>query len=134
VAQGLPGDSEAVAQQLGAVHPVLDYDLEIRTVLCSTNAIESLNARYRRAVNAKGHFPTEQAAIKTLYLVTRSLDPKGARTGTMGDPMEAGPERRLRGPVAGSGEPLTTNARYTVHLTDSPAALPQASWSAASTC
>lgn len=38
---------------------------------------ESLNARYRRAVNAKGHFPTEQAAMKTLYLVTRSLDPKG---------------------------------------------------------
>ena len=42
-----------------------------------TNAIESQNARYRRAVNAKGHFPTEQAAMKTLYLVTRSLDPKG---------------------------------------------------------
>jgi transposase-like protein len=31
-------------------------------VLCSTNAIESLNARYRRAVKARGHFPTEQAA------------------------------------------------------------------------
>ncbi|WP_442277106.1 MULTISPECIES: IS256 family transposase [unclassified Terrabacter] len=57
--------------------PFLAYDLEIRKVLCSTNAIESLNARYRRAVNAKGHFPTEQAALKTLYLVTRSLDPKG---------------------------------------------------------
>ena len=57
--------------------PFLDYDIEIRKVLCSTNAIESLNARYRRAVNAKGHFPTEQAALKTLYLVTRSLDPKG---------------------------------------------------------
>ena len=41
--------------------PFLDYDLEIRTVLCSTNAIESLNARYRRAVRARGHFPTEQA-------------------------------------------------------------------------
>ena len=34
-------------------------------MLCSTNAIESLNARYRRAVNTKGHFPTEQAALKT---------------------------------------------------------------------
>jgi Transposase, Mutator family len=44
-------------------------------VLCSTNAIESLNARYRRAVKARGHFPSEQAAIKCLYLVTRSLDP-----------------------------------------------------------
>jgi putative transposase len=37
--------------------PFGDYDLEIRTVICSTNAIESLNARYRRAVKARGHFP-----------------------------------------------------------------------------
>jgi putative transposase len=57
--------------------PFLDYDLEIRRVLCSTNAIESLNARYRRAVRARGHFPTEAAAMKCLYLVTRSLDPTG---------------------------------------------------------
>ena len=57
--------------------PFLDYDVEIRAVLCSTNAIESLNARYRRAVRARGHFPTEQAAMKCLYLVTRSLDPTG---------------------------------------------------------
>ncbi|MFC5098926.1 IS256 family transposase [Amycolatopsis plumensis] len=57
--------------------PFLDYDVEIRTMICSTNAIESLNARYRRAVRARGHFPTEQAAMKCLYLVTRSLDPTG---------------------------------------------------------
>ena len=58
--------------------PFLDYDLEIRRVICSTNAIESLNARYRRAIKARGHFPNEQAALKCLYLVTRSLDPTGA--------------------------------------------------------
>src|SRR5215813_5646295 len=57
--------------------PFLDYDIEIRQVICTTNAIESLNARYRRAVKARGHFPTEQAALKCLYLVTRSLDPTG---------------------------------------------------------
>jgi len=57
--------------------PFLDYDVEIRQVICSTNAIESLNARYRRAVRARGHFPSEQAALKCLYLVTRSLDPTG---------------------------------------------------------
>ncbi len=57
--------------------PFLDYDVEIRRVICSTNAIESLNARYRRAIKARGHFPTEQAALKCLYLVTRSLDPTG---------------------------------------------------------
>jgi len=53
------------------------YDVEIRRVICSTNAIESLNARYRRAIKARGHFPNEQAALKCLYLVTRSLDPTG---------------------------------------------------------
>jgi putative transposase len=58
--------------------PFLDYDIEIRRVICSTNAIESLNARYRRAIKARGHFPTEQAALKCLYMVTRSLDPTGA--------------------------------------------------------
>ncbi len=57
--------------------PFLDYDIEIRRMICSTNAIESLNARYRRAIRARGHFPTEQAAMKCLYLVTRSLDPTG---------------------------------------------------------
>ena len=57
--------------------PFLDYDVEIRTVICSTNAIESLNARLRRAIKARGHFPTELAALKCLYLVIRSLDPTG---------------------------------------------------------
>jgi transposase-like protein len=57
--------------------PFLDYDIEIRKIICSTNAIESLNARYRRAVLARGHFPTDQAALKCIYLVTRSLDPTG---------------------------------------------------------
>ena len=57
--------------------PFLEYDPEIRKIICTTNAIESLNSRYRRAVNARGHFPTEQAALKCLYLVTRSLDPTG---------------------------------------------------------
>ena len=57
--------------------PFLAYDVEIRRVICSTNAIESVNARFRRATRARGHFPNEQAALKTLYLVTRSMDPKG---------------------------------------------------------
>jgi putative transposase len=57
--------------------PFLDYDVEVRRVICTTNAIESLNARYRRAIRARGHFPTELAALKCLYLATRSLDPTG---------------------------------------------------------
>lgn len=55
--------------------PFLAYEVKVRRILFSTNAIESLNARYRRAVRARGYFPNEQAALKCLYLVTRSLDP-----------------------------------------------------------
>lgn len=57
--------------------PFLDLDIEIRHLLSSTNAIESLNARFRKAIDARGHFPNEQAAMKVLYLAVRSLDPKG---------------------------------------------------------
>ena len=42
--------------------PFLEYDVEIRRVICTTNAIESINARYRRAVRARGHFPTREPA------------------------------------------------------------------------
>jgi transposase-like protein len=57
--------------------PFLAFDREIRTLITTTNAIESLNARFRRSVKARGHFPTEQAALKHLYLVILSLDPTG---------------------------------------------------------
>jgi putative transposase len=57
--------------------PFLQFDTEIRTIICTTNAIESINARIRRAVNARGHFPNEQAALKCVYLAIMSLDPTG---------------------------------------------------------
>jgi len=57
--------------------PFLAFPVEIRTILYSTNAIESLNARFRRSVKARGHFPNDQAALKHLYLVVASLDPTG---------------------------------------------------------
>ncbi|WP_374201174.1 transposase [Agromyces sp. S2-1-8] len=53
----------------------LDWDIEIRRAICSTNAIESLNApQPPRPLGARGHFPNAGAALKYLYLVTRSLD------------------------------------------------------------
>ncbi|MFP3964083.1 transposase [Actinomadura fulvescens] len=42
------------------------------TFIYTTNAIESLNARFRQAARRRGHFPTEQAALKVLYLVIRN--------------------------------------------------------------
>jgi transposase-like protein len=49
--------------------PFLEYPAELRKIVYTTNAIESLNARFRRAVRHRGHFPNEQAAMKVLYLV-----------------------------------------------------------------
>ncbi len=44
--------------------PFLAFDVEIRKVICSTNAIESVNAGIRKAIRAQGHFPNETAALK----------------------------------------------------------------------
>jgi len=49
--------------------PFLEFPVELRTIVYTTNAIESLNARFRKAVRHRGHFPNEQAALKVLYLV-----------------------------------------------------------------
>ena len=42
--------------------PFLEFPPELRKVVYTTNAIESLNARFRRAVRHRGHFPNEQSA------------------------------------------------------------------------
>jgi transposase-like protein len=57
--------------------PFLAFDVEIRKVICSTNAIESVNARIRKAVRARGHFPNESAALKCVFMALMSLDPTG---------------------------------------------------------
>ena len=58
--------------------PFLAFDIEIRKVICTTNAIESVNARIRKAVRARGHFPNDTAALKCVYMALMSLDPTGA--------------------------------------------------------
>jgi transposase-like protein len=63
--------------------PFLGFPPEIRRVVYTTNAIESLNARFRQATRRRGHFPNEQAALKVLYLVIRNPRPNRANvTGT----------------------------------------------------
>jgi putative transposase len=49
--------------------PFLEFPVELRHIVYTTNAVESLNARFRRAVRHRGHFPNEQSALKVLYLV-----------------------------------------------------------------
>jgi putative transposase len=59
----------------GEFVPFLEFPPEIRRLIYTTNAIESLNARFRRATRRRGHFPNEQAALKVLYLAARERIP-----------------------------------------------------------
>ncbi|EUA88374.1 transposase, Mutator family protein [Mycobacterium ulcerans str. Harvey] len=100
--------------------PFLDYDTEIRKVICSTNAIESLNARYRRAIRARGHFPPSSPPEMPIlgHPVARS---NRNRTEAMDDALETSIERlrdHLRRPHARKRNHLTENAAYTVNQTD----------------
>jgi putative transposase len=51
------------------VVPFYAFPAEVRRLLYTTNAIEALNSKLRRAVRARGHFPTDEAALKLLFLV-----------------------------------------------------------------
>src|SRR5215211_7366703 len=51
------------------VVPFYAFPAEVRRLLYTTNAIEALNSKLRRAVRARGHFPTDEAAMKLLFLV-----------------------------------------------------------------
>ena len=100
--------------------PFLAYDVEIRRVLFSTNAIESLNARYRRAVGGQGSLPDRAGRAEDAVPGHPGPGPQRHRAGTMDHAVEARPERvrrHLRRPHAGRREPLKMNARNTVHRT-----------------
>jgi putative transposase len=57
--------------------PFLAFPIELRSIVYTTdtNAVESLNSRFRKAVQRRTHFPTETAALKVLYLVTQQKKP-----------------------------------------------------------
>jgi putative transposase len=54
--------------------PFLAFPPEVRRVIYTTNLIESMNARLRKVTRNRGQFPSEQAALKVLYLAVRNLD------------------------------------------------------------
>jgi putative transposase len=54
--------------------PFLAFPPDVRRVVYTTNLIESMNARLRKVTRNRGQFPTEQAALKVLYLAVRNLD------------------------------------------------------------
>ncbi len=52
-----------------AVIPFFAFPVDVRRIIDTANAIEALNAKLRRAVRTRGHFPTDDGALKLLFLV-----------------------------------------------------------------
>jgi putative transposase len=64
-----PAIAPAWRRAWGEVVPFYAFPAEVRRLLYTTNAIEALNSKLRRAVRARGHFPTDEAVMKLLFLV-----------------------------------------------------------------
>lgn len=64
-----PAIAMAWRRNWAAVIPFFAFPDDVRRIVYTTNAIEALNAKLRRAVRTRGHFPTDDAAMKLLFLV-----------------------------------------------------------------
>ena len=62
------------------VIPFLDYPPEVRRLIYTTNAIEALNSKIRRAVRTRGHFPSDDAAAKLIYLALNATSQEWKRS------------------------------------------------------
>ncbi len=60
--------------------PFLDFPPDVRRIIYTTNAIESLNSTLRKMVHHRGHFPSDEAATKLLYLAIRNLEKRWNRS------------------------------------------------------
>lgn len=96
------------------VIPFYAFPADVRRILYTTNAMEALNAKLRRAVRVRGHFPTDEAAIKLLFLVlhrtekTWMVDSIGRRNTEMEGSAMAGrrrSDRALRNKLRSPGRP-----------------------------
>lgn len=56
------------------ITPFLAFPEDVRRLVYTTNAIESLNYQLRKVIKTKGHFPNEEAAIKLIYLALRNVE------------------------------------------------------------
>jgi len=61
------------------VIPFFAFPPEVRRVIYTTNALESVNARLRKILKTRGHFPTDEAATKLIWLALRNITAHWAR-------------------------------------------------------
>lgn len=62
------------------VVPFLDFPPEIRKIIYTTNAIESLNASLRKMLQHRGHFPNDEAVMKLMYLALTNMEKRWTRS------------------------------------------------------
>ncbi len=67
--QRYPAIGQSWRRAWSEVIPFFAFPDEVRRIVYTTNAIEALNSKLRRAVRARGHFPSDEAATKLLYLI-----------------------------------------------------------------
>ena len=71
--QKYPAIAQSWRRNWEAVIPFFAFPAEVRKIIYTTNAIESLNASVRKAIRNKGHFPNDQAATKLIWLALRNI-------------------------------------------------------------
>lgn len=82
--------------------PFLAFPPELRKIIYTTNAIESLNYQLRKIIKNRGHFPSDDAAIKLLWLAIRDIEDKRARARAKEKGLPAG-QRRAPGRLVEGG-------------------------------
>jgi putative transposase len=68
-----PAIAQSWRRNWEAVIPFFAFPADVRKIIYTTNAIESLNASVRKAIRNKGHFPSDQAATKLIWLALRHI-------------------------------------------------------------
>lgn len=71
-----PSISRSWLNHWESITPFFDYPDEIRKVIYTTNAIESLNMSIRKVIKNKRVFPSDEAALKLLYLALKNISKK----------------------------------------------------------
>ena len=75
-AKKYPAIAAAWRRKWEQVIPFFAFSAEVRRIIYTTNAIESLHSRVRKAVSKRGHFPNDRAAAKLVYLALRNVEAK----------------------------------------------------------
>ncbi|MGO2081839.1 IS256 family transposase [Glutamicibacter arilaitensis] len=84
--------------------PFLEFPPELRKVIYTTNAIESMNYQLRKVTKSRGHFPSDAAAVKMLWLAICNIEDKRARE------RAKDAQKKGRTPRAGAGSHLIEGA------------------------